>query len=140
MNTVRCPVFGKVFAGALFSRPSLAMMLRSGVGRPRIRLDPSSHLGDAGQSRSIRTIFHGSLAHIEELYGPIEDQLSKLSVPTTVMWGDRDPFFSVSQGERTAAAAGASFNLYPEAGHFLPQERPAEVAADLIALAVTARS
>jgi pimeloyl-ACP methyl ester carboxylesterase len=48
--------------------------------------------------------------------------------------GDRDPFFSVEQGERTAAAARASFSLYPDAGHFLPQERPTEVAADLNAL------
>jgi pimeloyl-ACP methyl ester carboxylesterase len=48
--------------------------------------------------------------------------------------GARDPFFSVQQGRRTADAAGAHFLLLPDAGHFLPQERPNEVATQITAL------
>ena len=52
-----------------------------------------------------------------------------------VGWGDRDPFFPVEQGERTAAAANARLRVFEGAGHFLPHERPTEVADEIAALA-----
>ena len=82
--------------------------------------------------------FSASLTRLAELYGPIEQTLSTVSVPTFVAWGDRDPFFSVDQGRRTAhAIAGAQFELLERAGHFLPEERPNEVAALIAKLAAT---
>ncbi len=62
-------------------------------------------------------------------------QLANLSVPVVVGWGDRDPFFPVDQGERTAAVVGTTLRVYAGAGHFIPEERPVEVAGDLAALA-----
>ena len=51
-------------------------------------------------------------------------------------WGDADPFFTVEQGERTAAAARhGELSIHPGAGHFLPSERPAQLARDIRALA-----
>ena len=123
----------------LFSTPSLRWMLRGGVGQPHVRLDAAAHLGDQNQRHAIRTIFDGSLRHLTELYAPVEAALGALRIPTHVGWGDRDPFFSVEQGQRTATAMNATFQLLPRAGHFLPEERPAEVAAAIRSL-VTAHT
>lgn len=131
LNTVTWPAVGRISAAVLFSRPSLSMMLRVGVGRPRRRLASAEYLGDRSQQRAIRTIFHGSLARLVELYQPIQDQLDRVEVPTLVGWGDRDPFFPVAQGERTAASVRTSLRAYPDAGHFLPEERPVDVALDI---------
>lgn len=128
------PGLGRLAAPALFSRASLALMLRTGTGTPRPHLDPHTHLGDGRQSRAIRTVFEGSLRNLPELYTPVQQQLQAWSGPAFVAWGDRDPFFSVEQGRRTADAAGAHFVLFQNAGHFLPQERPDEVAAEIAAL------
>jgi pimeloyl-ACP methyl ester carboxylesterase len=48
-----------------------------------------------------------------------------------VLWGDRDPFFPVAVGERTARALGTVLRVLPGCGHFVPEERPDEVAASL---------
>ena len=125
------PLLGGLAASALFSRPSLRAMLRMGTGSPRATLAPAAYLGDAGQGRSIRTIFAGSLSRLNELYAPVEAQLARITVPRFVGWGDRDPFFSVAHGQRTARALGAPLRLYQKAGHFLPEERPHAIAVDL---------
>ena len=136
LSAVTWPVVGQISAAVLFSRPALAMMLSSGVGRPRCRLADADYVGDRRQQRAIRTIFRGSLTRLAELYRPIQDQLDRVDVPTFVGWGDRDPFFSVAHGERTAAAVGAPLRIYADAGHFLPAERPVDVAADIASLVV----
>lgn len=135
ISAVTWPVVGRVAAPLLFSGPSLRLMLRQGSATPGADLDPRAHLGNRGQRRAIATIFAASLRRLEELYAPVEDALRGLRVPALVAWGDRDPFFSVDQGRRTAAAApGARFVLYEGCGHFVPLERPAELAADVAEL------
>ncbi len=138
LSSATWPMLGGTLSRVVFSTPSLGAMVRFGVGRPRVRLDTATYLGDRGQRRSIRTIFAGSLTHLEELYGPIEEELGRLAVPKLVGWADRDPFFPLAQGDRTAAAAETTLRVYKGAGHFLPEERPAEVAADLAQLAAEA--
>lgn len=135
LSTLNLPLAGSVAERILFSRWSLATMVRRGVGRPRPQLDLDAYLGDAAQHAAIRTIFSTSLRRLGELYTPVEEALRSVTVPALVGWGDRDPFFSVALGERTAALIPAArFRLYEGAGHFLPDERPAEVAADLLEL------
>lgn len=136
LSTINTPLVGRLAASVLFSTPSLWLMLRSGTGRPRTHLNVAAHLGDWRQQSAIRTIFEGSLRHLAELYAPVEDALETVRVPAHVGWGARDPFFTVEQGRRTATALRAAFELLPEAGHFLPEERPVEVAAAIRSLAL----
>ena len=136
LSTLDLPVVGSVAERLLFSRPSLGMMVRRGVGQPKPSLDLDHYLGDARQVAAIRSIFAASLRRIRELYTPVMAALESAEVPAVVGWGDRDPFFDVATGRRTAALIpGAHFRLYEGAGHFLPAERPHEVAADVLALA-----
>jgi pimeloyl-ACP methyl ester carboxylesterase len=137
LSTIKLPLVGRLAAAMLFATPSLRLMLRVGVGQPRVRLDAAAYMGDEGQQHAIGTIFAGSLRHLSELYAPVEAALGALHVPTHVGWGDRDPFFSVEQGRRTATALNATFELLPQAGHFLPEERPTEVAAAIRSLVTT---
>ncbi len=127
------PRIGPLASRLLFSRPSLRAMLSFGQGRPRRPVN-ANNLGDDGQVRSTRIIFSESLARIAELYGPIQRHLGNVAIPRSVGWGTDDPFFPVGQGLRTAQAMGAPLVRFPGAGHFLPEERPAEVAAEIAAL------
>ncbi|MHA6796516.1 alpha/beta fold hydrolase [Pseudonocardia bannensis] len=57
-------------------------------------------------------------------------------IPTTVLAGSRDRLTPVRASRRIAAALPtASLTIFPEAGHMLPVERPAGVAARIAALA-----
>ncbi|HWH46024.1 MAG TPA: alpha/beta hydrolase [Thermoleophilaceae bacterium] len=133
IRAVRWPLIGHVAGGALFSRPSLALMLRQGSSTP---LNTDVYLGDSAQRSAIATIFSHALRNLAELYAPLGEALAEIDVPVLVGWGDRDPFFPVEQGERTAAAARQGrLVVYPGAGHFLPSERPGQVAGDIRALA-----
>lgn len=134
LSTIFWPIIGRIAAPGLFSRPSLQLMLRTGVGSSKVRLDPVTYLGDAGQVQTIRTLFEGSLRHLAELYGPIETALEAADVPGFVLWGDRDPFFTIESGERTAATFGVPLTRLEGAGHFLPEERPEDVARAVFSL------
>lgn len=125
LNTVTWPLVGSPAARLALSTPMLRMMLRIGVGRPAVRLDPDAYLGDPAQRRAIRTIFSGALQELAERYADVEPGLATLQAPTAVLWGDRDPFFGVDQARRAASAIpGATLRIEPGAGHFLPAERP----------------
>lgn len=137
LSTVTWPIVGSLAQRALFSRPSLAMMLRQGTGPGSAAPDRALCLGDRAQSRAIATIFAASLTDLAALYQPVEARLRALAVPTFVGWGDKDPFFTFAQGERTAEACNARLSRYQDAGHFLPEERPVEVAKDIRALVTT---
>jgi 2-succinyl-6-hydroxy-2,4-cyclohexadiene-1-carboxylate synthase len=62
---------------------------------------------------------------------PLWSRLPELTMPATVLAGADDPKF-VALGERLAAAlANAELQVVPDAGHGLPREAPAAVAAAL---------
>lgn len=135
LSLATAPVIGGFFSRLLFSTPSLNLMLRQGTGPGSAPPDAGVYLGDSGQRRTISTIFSGALTSLAELYSPVATALAALEVPVLVGWGDRDPFFPLEQGERTAAAAGARLHVFQGAGHFLPHECPAEVAGEIAAFA-----
>jgi pimeloyl-ACP methyl ester carboxylesterase len=87
-------------------------------------------------TRTTRRIFLSSMRDLPGLYGEVERLGKSLGLPSLVLWGDRDPFFPIAVGERTAKALAAELRLLPGCGHFVPEERPAETAdaiAELIA-------
>jgi pimeloyl-ACP methyl ester carboxylesterase len=132
LSTVTWPGIGRLAERVALSGVALSATLRLGVGRPRIRLDRETYLGDREQLRAIRSIFGASLRGLAERYVPIAESLSTIDVPTLVVWGDRDPFFPVEQGRRLAEAIpGARFAVYKGAGHFLPEERVDAFTEDL---------
>jgi pimeloyl-ACP methyl ester carboxylesterase len=135
LSLTTAPVVGDLFSRLLFSAPSLALMLRQGTGPGSAPPDADVYLGDRGQRRTIATIFSGALTRLAELYSPVAAALEDLEVPVLVGWGDRDPFFPLEQGERTAAAVNALLHVFHGAGHFLPHERPGEVASEIAAFA-----
>ena len=135
LSLVTAPVIGGTFTRLLFSAPALNLMLRQGIGPGSTPPDAGVYLGDIGQRQTIATIFSGALTRLAELYSPVAAALGALDVPVLVGWGDQDPFFPLAQGERTAAAADARLHVFHGAGHFLPHERPAEVAHQIAAFA-----
>ena len=129
---IKAPIIGGLWSKAIFSKPSLSIMLKQGVGNKTAPLDSNSALGDKLQLRAIATIFYFALRELKFRYKAVEDYLPNIKVPTTVIWGTKDPFFSVKQGMRTAnAIPGAKFIPLDGAGHFLPEERPDEIALEL---------
>lgn len=135
LSLATAPVIGGLFSRLLFTRGSLALMLRRGTGPGATPPDADVYLGDRGQRQTIAAIFSGALNRLAELYSPVAAALGRIEVPTLVGWGDRDPFFPLDQAERTAAAANARLHVFTGAGHFLPHERPAEVAHEIAAFA-----
>jgi pimeloyl-ACP methyl ester carboxylesterase len=66
---------------------------------------------------------------------PVWDRLSELAMPATVVVGERDSKF-IAMGERLVAALPAARDLVvvPGAGHGLPRESAAAVAAAISGL------
>lgn len=60
-----------------------------------------------------------------------QEQLLQVTrkVPTSVLWGDRDPYIAPAFAERFGAQQVWHF---PKNGHWLPAESPKEIAARLL--------
>ena len=126
------PLVGGLAERALFSRAGLLIAARAGAG-PGLRLRRDLLLGDKAQSDAVAALFGMALRELPERYGPVEQALRALRVPTLVAWGDKDLFFSLEQGRRTAEAVpGAQLSVYTGAGHFVPEEHPGRFARELI--------
>lgn len=56
----------------------------------------------------------------------------RLGLPALILWGERDALWPLADAERLRGAiAGSALQVIPGAGHMLPEERPAAVAAAL---------
>jgi pimeloyl-ACP methyl ester carboxylesterase len=63
------------------------------------------------------------------------DDLARVAVPTTIVWGDQDAFSGRAEQERMAREIPqARLNVYTGTGHSPQWEEPARVAGDLLAL------
>jgi 2-hydroxymuconate-semialdehyde hydrolase len=65
----------------------------------------------------------------------IAPRLAELAVPAHVVWGRRDPFQKVRWASRLRDAIPGATLTVLDGGHFLPWDLPAEVAAEIRALA-----
>lgn len=90
------------------------------------------HLTSSGMEFT-RRIFQRSLADLKTNYQSIETMLPEIRIPTLILWGDSDPFFATSVGERLhRSIPGAALKIYEQTGHFVPEERASKVATDIM--------
>lgn len=86
-------------------------------------------LGDAGQQRWIDQV----AAVTSDDTRVVAAHLDEVTAPTLVLWGEQDHWLTPTVGDRLAAAIPGARRLdVPAAGHFLPEDAPAEVAAALL--------
>jgi len=82
------------------------------------------------------------LAHADALTGPVNWYRAarhsgvgahRVEVPTTYVWGSRDPFLGRTAAELTREHVGADYEFVElDAGHWLPETRDAESAAAIL--------
>jgi pimeloyl-ACP methyl ester carboxylesterase len=134
LRLAKVPLLGTLlFTATVGNRFGLRLLHRAAVRRRETATWRSfqRHLTPSGMAMT-RRVFQRSLADLEANYREIERSLPDVGVPTLVLWGDSDPFFSTEVAERTRAAIpDAELVVYDRTGHFVPEERPAEVAADV---------
>lgn len=93
--------------------------------------DFKCHVTPHGKASTAR-IFQHSLADLAGNYHPIQEFAIQLTLPTLILWGDRDPFFPTAVAKRSEATiSNSTLKIYPGTGHFVPEERASEVASDL---------
>ncbi|MBI5068006.1 MAG: alpha/beta hydrolase [Deltaproteobacteria bacterium] len=136
LRVASVPLLGDLAFRLAFARPGLVALWRAATADraafpwARFRAALSSPQG----VRSTREIFLASLRDLPGLYGPVADAARTLGLPAAVLWGDRDPFFPPAAGRRTAEALGGSLRILAGCGHFVPEERPAEMAQAVLGL------
>ncbi len=65
----------------------------------------------------------------------ITPQLATLGIPTAILWGADDVFYPATVAERLRAAIpGATLDIVPGAGHYLPEDAPERVIVRLTEL------
>lgn len=137
LRIARVPVLGELAFRLLFSRAGADVLWRMAtVDRdafPHRAFREHAHGRDRATTRRI---FLRSLRELRSLYAPIQEALPTITVPTTVVWAARDPFFPAAVGRRTASHIRDAAFVVVECGHFVPNERPAQVAT---AIAETVR-
>lgn len=132
LGLAQVPVLGDALFLGLCSWPGTASLWFSAVRDKRALSWPAflAAIPSRRSRRWTRRIFLDSLRNLSTRYAAIEATLPKVACSCTVLWGDRDPFFPISVGERTATRIpGATFRVLPHCGHFIPEERPEAVAA-----------
>lgn len=132
LGLARVPVVGDALFAVMCSLPGLAGMWVGAVGDKHAL--PAGRfiagLPDRRGRRWTRRIFLDSLRHLHQRYAPISALLPTIRCPTLVVWGDRDPFFPMAIGKRTAGAIpGARLEVLRGCGHFAPGERPDTLAS-----------
>ncbi len=135
LRVAQVPLLGRLMFRLAFGRLGLEMMWRAATGdRRAFPLDRFRRSLAPNSVRSTREIFYASMRDLAGLYQPIYEAASALALPSVVLWGDRDPFFPVSVGQRSAELLGAELRVLSGAGHFVPEERPDEVANAVLEL------
>jgi pimeloyl-ACP methyl ester carboxylesterase len=75
-------------------------------------------------SRTVRDVinFRGQTRHFLQRAHEV-----RVIPPIAVLWGERDPIIPIGHGRRFVERVnGAVFQTFPDCGHYLHQERPAE--------------
>jgi pimeloyl-ACP methyl ester carboxylesterase len=84
--------------------------------------------GEQGQRLWIRNVS----GHDEQHTADFEPLLAGIAVPTRIVWGGQDAWLAPELADEIGRRIpGASRVIVPDAGHFSPEDRPAEVAGAL---------
>lgn len=125
------PLFGRVCLHLLVgTRFGARRRYEAGVVRTETATWPDfqRHLTSSGLLGTRRVLQRWLAAG----YGNGIDRARAARVPTLLLWGGADRALSVDEGKRLEASLpGSELVVYPETGHFVPEERPAAVAADI---------
>jgi pimeloyl-ACP methyl ester carboxylesterase len=125
MRLVGVPGLGRGVEAALFSRPALRAMARFGR-----RSGPIPASNDASERRAIRAIFAPALRDMATTFATVEAAAAAVRAPVALLYGDRDPFFSIRLPRRfTRLFSEATLMELPGVGHFPQLECPDVVAA-----------
>jgi pimeloyl-ACP methyl ester carboxylesterase len=121
----RSPLLGELAMGST-NRWLLGRVLRSGVIDPESWPDERIHAIyeqlDQGTQRAILRLHRGT---DEQLLAAAGADLSTLTMPALIVWGERDPWLPVELGEAYAGAlANATLERLPDAGHWPWLDRP----------------
>lgn len=115
-------------------RQMIATHIRTAIHRAISEddLDPYLRpwLGPIGQAAYYRQVSQFDERYTRE----IEPRYGEIDVPTLVLWGADDGWLDPRFGKRLAESIpGARLTLIPNAGHFVQEDQPAAVAAELAA-------
>ncbi len=84
--------------------------------------------GEHGQAAYFRKIAQWT----EDDVGALEPLLPTLRVPVRIVWGEKDGWLDLTVAERLRSLIpGSEVRLVADAGHFSPEDAPAEVAREL---------
>ncbi|TKG72079.1 alpha/beta fold hydrolase [Prauserella endophytica] len=98
---------------------------------------PESFVGEmvAENAKLPAHVWRAVLAGLTGAEAPTETGV--ITVPTLVLWGERDTLLGRGEQERLVAATpGARLVTYPDAGHLVAWDVPAALAADVAAFAL----
>ncbi len=120
----RTPVVGELAMGASV-RPVLRRSTReataSGEPLPDAFLDTVLDHFDQGTQRAILRLYRSSPSEVLAAAGA---QLDSLTMPSLVVWGERDPYIPTRFAHEYAQVLGAELLPLPDAGHWWWYERP----------------
>lgn len=139
LRVANVPIVGSVVFKQLFGRTALKAHFRDrltagGQPLPAARFE---HYYSQFNAPSARNSALAILRHTRDLRYT-RAALSRVSVPSLVVWGRNDALCSPSEGKEVARQIrGCGFELL-EAGHLVPEQRPSEL-ADVIAKFGTAQ-
>ena len=105
------------------------MLRRSGLPEPHVQRyaarfrEPGAASGGLAWYRAIPLRRKGSSA----------DNTHRISIPTSYVWGRDDPALGRAAAERTRDHVAADYTFTElDAGHWIPETRPREVAAAIL--------
>lgn len=117
----------------LFQKPTFEFFFKHGCARPeRLRGDVlENHWRLASRDDGLRVVFDtwAQLPEGAASIGRVRSRIDKFQGPSLVLFGADDPYLPPPNAERFAKALpNAELQLLPQAGHFLQEDAPEEVA------------
>jgi pimeloyl-ACP methyl ester carboxylesterase len=104
------------------------------AGEPREALAASLAAWSSDRAAA-EAFFRNARAMDPRITEEVAPRLAEIRVPAHVVWGKRDPFQKVRWAPKLRDAIPGATLTVLNGGHFLPWDRPAEVAAEIRSLA-----